>query len=213
MRIARRKRGVCATVRSGWWSMGRKCRAAKSANRKRKAGAAPAGGRTPPATGSRILPRPTLSQVAVPTGQNCAIRGVPSCRTSSAPHAPSAVLVFVILREEYSSEASTWLVPVSYVSRTCLVQGGASPNQHYGHFRAFSTPPTPPAISIYYTFPTPRRAILSHFGREPWAFGISGCAGQDEERSTPHRRPGVRLSGRESQNRLAEMKTAPPSEA
>jgi hypothetical protein len=51
-------------------------------------------------------------------------------------------------------EARTWLVPVSYVSRTCLVQGGSSLTAEMAVFRRLSPPSGSPAISVaYFTLP------------------------------------------------------------
>jgi hypothetical protein len=45
------------------------------------------------------------------------------------------------------AEAGAWLVPVSYVSRACLVQGGSSASLNSPYFLAFSAPGPQPIIS------------------------------------------------------------------
>jgi hypothetical protein len=54
----------------------------------------------------------------------------------------------------FGSEARTWLLPVSYVSRACLVQGGSSIASGMAVFPRYLTPtPSPPISLTYFTLP------------------------------------------------------------
>ena len=57
-------------------------------------------------------------------------------------------------------QAGTWLVPVSDVSRTCLVQGGSSLSPNLAGFCAFPAPRPQWTINVHY----PIRTGLCHYG-------------------------------------------------